>query len=282
MKIDIKNSLYIITGILLLAAGINIFYVPNELVSGGVSGLGIIILNYSEKYLGFPISVSLTNILFNIPLFIIAYFLFGKKYIKRSIFASLFFSAALRVTEIFPEFYGDLMLASIFGGIIAGTGVGLIFNGSATTGGTETAAHILHEINDRFSVSDYIFIIDAIVIMIGFFTFGAEKTMYAIISVFAASKCIAAVSSGTSGDKAAVVISKVNKEIRETLMSDSSSLLTAVKNCSYDENCTGPLICIFSQNEVSQFKETVKSVDINAFIILFDVKEVYGQGYKKL
>lgn len=282
MKIEVKNSFNIIFGIILLAIGINAFYIPNELVSGGVSGLGIIILNYSERYIGFPISVAITNILFNIPLFIIAYFRFGIKYIKRSIFAALFFSIALRATETLIVFKGDLMLASIFGGIIVGIGVGLIFNGSATTGGTETAAHILHDINDRFSVSDYVFIIDSLIIAAGFFAFGAEKTMYAVISVFVASKCIAVISSGTSADKAAIVISDASSEIKEKIESIEPDYLIGIKNCSEIKKHTGPLICIFSQNEVGRFKEIVKSVDLHAFIILFDIKEVYGEGYKKL
>lgn len=283
LKNEIKNYLYIFIGVLLTAVGINIFYVPNELVSGGVSGIGIIAMYVFQKFFGIYFPVSLTNIILNVPLFAIAYKYFGGKYIKRSVAATILFSIALQCTLFMPRYKGDLMLASIFGGIIMGTGVGLVLNGSATTGGTETAAHIFHHRNNRLSVSNYIFIIDSAVIAAGFFAFGAEKAMFAIISVFVASKCINMVSSGTSMDKAAVIVSNKTDEI-----SDKIKNCMGIEENEYDvsaivkNNLSGYLICVFSQKEMRQVKEIVKSVDNFAFIILFDIKEVYGQGFKKL
>lgn len=286
MNSEVKNYIYIIFGVILTAIGINMFYVPNELVSGGVSGIGIIVMYYTEKYMNFPFPVSLTNIILNIPLFILAYKSFGGKYIKRSAIATVLFSAALQFTTLLPQYIGDLMLASIFGGILMGTGVGFVLNGSATTGGTETAAHLLHHKSDKMSVSNYIFLIDAIIIAAGLFAFGSEKAMFAIISVFVASKCIDAVSSGTSLDKAAFIISDWHEDIAKSIKANTGREITALN--SYrgaklgKNNCSNTLICVFSQKEITQIKEIVKSVDSFAFIILFDIKEVYGGGFKKL
>lgn len=281
MKNESKNIMNIVLGIFLLSAGVNVFYIPNELISGGVSGLGIIIMYYSEKYAGYPIPVYVTNLVLNLPLFLAAYIRFGSKYIKRSIFAALLFSLVLGLTERLPQYSGDIMLAAVFGGILTGAGVGLIFNGAATTGGTETAAHILHDMSGRFSVSDYVFIIDALVIAVGFFAFGAEKTMYSVLSVFTASRCIAAVVSGRSADKAAIVISD-KTYIIDKIFSEGDLPVLRIFRLGYQENKIGPMICVFSQNEVNMFRETIKSVDEDAFIILFDIKEIYGKGFKNL
>lgn len=286
MKNEFKNYAYIIVGVLMASLGINIFLVPNELVSGGITGLGIIIMHWSQIRFGVPFPISLTNIILNVPLFVLAYKYFGGSYIKRSIAATIIFSAALQLTSYLPEYSGDLMLAAVFGGMIMGLGIGLVLNGSATTGGTETAAHIIHYKSDRLSVSDYIFVIDTAVILLGLYNFGAERAMFAIISVFVSAKCIDAVSSGSSLDKAAVIISERASDIAAAVKESLGREITALNynngNELVENNCCTSLICVFSQKEIPQLKEMVKSVDTFAFIILFDIKDVYGAGFKKL
>lgn len=273
----------IVLGVFLIAAGINVFYTPNGIVAGGVSGLGIIIRYYSEKLIGYAIPVSISNIVLNAPLFIIAYFYFGTRYLRRCALAVILLSVALEFTGVIPYYQGDLMLASIFGGILTGVGVGLVLNASATTGGTDTLAHIIHNKNDRFSVSDYIFTIDALVIMLGFFVFGAEKAMFAIISVFVASKCISTITSGASTEKGAYIISRKSDKICTIISNAGSNEIVVLNECSmYKNDYANTLICVFSQNEISRLKELIKSIDSEAFIILFDINEVFGNGFKKL
>ncbi|GFI62442.1 hypothetical protein IMSAG049_01624 [Clostridiales bacterium] len=281
---ELKNYFFITVGAAIMSAGINIFYVPNEIVSGGVSGIGIILMYYTNKYIGFSLPVSITNIILNLPLFIFAYRYFGKKYIERSVIGAVIFSLTLEITSIFNGYSGDLMLASIFGGILVGTGVGIVLNGSATTGGTETAAHILHYKNDIMSVSNYIFAIDAAIILAGLFAFGAEKAMFSIIAVFAASKCISAVSSGASTDKAAIIVSKMADKISREIKNETGRTITELNDCGGINGISlyKTLVCVFSQKELMQIKEIVKKSDSFAFIIIFDIKDVYGGGFKKL
>ncbi|MDD5944537.1 MAG: YitT family protein [Clostridia bacterium] len=284
LKDRAKSLVYIAAGVTAISAGTNVFSIPNGLVTGGATGIGTIVMYSTEKLLGFTFPVSLTNIIVNIPLFIIAYKFFGKKYIKRSFAATLLLSLALQLTEFMPKYSGDLMLAAIFGGILTGVGVGFVLNGSAATGGTETAAHILHHINSRLSISNYIFIIDAAVILSGIFVFGAERGMFAIISVFTASKCIDAVTSGASMDKAAFIVSSKYCEIADRIRKSTGREITALNNENglVKNNCSNTLICVFSQKELAQIKNIIKSVDSFAFIILFDIKDVYGGGFKQL
>ncbi len=286
MNKELKNYFYIIIGALTAAIGINTFFVPNDLVPGGITGIGIIIRYFTEKYWHFAFPISISNIVLNIPLFLAAYKKFGGRYIRRSLIASALFSAALQITIILPEYKGDSMLAAIFGGIMMGSGIGIILNGSATTGGTETAAHLLHNSNDRLSVSNYIFIIDSIIVAAGFFAFGAETAMFSVISIFTAAKCISMVSSGSTMDKAAIVVSEKYAEIAKEIREGLGREITVINKCSSDKlvknNCTNTLICVFSQKETVQLKEIIKSIDSFAFIILFDIKDVYGGGFKKL
>ena len=278
----LKRYFMLVLGVLLIAAAIDVFYAPAEMAAGGVSGLGIIILSYSEKYLGFGIPVSVTNIAINFPLFFAAYKKFGKSYIKRSLLASILFSLTLEVMLILPEYRGDTMLAAVFGGILSGTGVGFVLNASATTGGTEIAAELIHEKNDRLSVSDYIFLIDATVIMLGFFVFGAEKAMFSVISVYISSKCVKAVSVGSSYDKMALIISERPSDVISCLRTADCGKTSGLNSvCMYKNEYRNVLICIFSQNEITKLKETVKFIDNKAFIILLDINDVYGNGFKK-
>ena len=253
MKDREKSLIYIAVGVTAIATGNNVFSIPNGLVTGGDTGIGTIVMYSTEKLFGFPFPVSLTNIIVNIPLFIIAYKFFGKKYIKRSFAATLLLSLALQLTEFLPKYSGDLMLAAVFGGILTGVGVGFVLNGSAATGGTETAAHILHYINSRLSISNYIFIIDAAVILSGIFVFGAERGMFAIISVFTASKCIDAVTSGASMDKAAFIVSSKYCEIADRIRKATGREITALNNENglVKNNCSNTLICVFSQKELA-------------------------------
>jgi len=280
---SVSRFFLIVIGVFLIAAGINVFYTPNGMVAGGVSGLGIIIMYYSQKLFGYSIPVSVSNIALNAPLFIIAYFSFGRSYFKRCAAAVVMLSVALEFTDVIPVYKGDLMLASIFGGILTGVGVGLVLNASATTGGTDTLAHLIHEKDNRLSVSDYIFFTDAIIIVLGFFVFGAEKAMFAIISVFVASKCVSAVTSGASTEKCAIILSQKSSDICSEIRRVECDEIAVLNDCSmYKYDYSNTLICVFSQNEISHLREIIKSIDSQAFIILFDINEVFGNGYKKL
>ena len=280
---EFKSYLYIIFGVLTIAVSINSFYSPNGMVSGGVSGLGIIFRYYSEVYLDFEIPISITNIVLNVPLFILAYKAFGSGYIRRSAIATGLLSIMLQLTVNIPTYVGDIMLASIFGGIFIGIGVGFVMNGWTTTGGTETLAHLIYASNNRFSVSNYIFFIDAAIIIIGLFAFGAEKAMYAIISVFVSSRMISIISSGIALEKAAFIVSDKYCEISDEISIQLGRKTTSLTNYNFGKaSCLNTLICVFSQNEISQIKEIVKTIDKYSFIILFDIKEVYGEGFRKL
>ena len=194
--------------------------------------------------------------------------------------------AEREITELLPQYYGDYMLASVYGGILIGFGIGAIFNASVTTGGTEAAAQILHHFNDRLSISNYVFLIDTVIILIGMYAFGAEKAMFAVISLFIATKCIDIVASGSTLDKGALIITEksnlITDGIKVNMERDIINLNSSKGEVISRNNYSESVLCIFSQKELQQLKEIVKMYDENAFIILFDIKDVYGNGFKKI
>ena len=183
-KETMLNYIYIIIGATILAAGINMFLAKIKLVTGGLSGLAIVIEYLTDKYYGKGIPLLFTNIVVNIPLLAIAIKLKGKEFVGKSVFAAAYLSFALFYTSYIPAPEVDFLLASIFGGVLVGTGLGFVLRASASTGGTDLAANIIKVYLKNVPVSKIILAIDSTIILIGAFVFGVEKAMYALISVY--------------------------------------------------------------------------------------------------
>lgn len=280
---NIIDILLIVVGTTLYAASVNVFYDPNELVLGGVSGLGIMIRSVARVNAGIDIPMWLLNIIFNAPLLIAGYIILGKKFISRTILGVISATFALSYTKLIPVYQGDIALALIYGGVIAGAGLGLVFRAMASTGGSDIIATIIHKFYEHISVSKAIFILDFIVIGIGFMVFGAEKCMYSLISIFISSKCIGAMLEGMSFAKAAFIISDKYEEISETIMQRTGRGVTALSATGmYTKNKKRVLLCVFSQKEIASMKRIIHSIDNNAFLMVTDFKEVLGEGFSPL
>lgn len=278
-----KEYFFIILGTTLLALAINMFYNPNQMVVGGVTGLGVIIESYSRQYFPFVVTLSATNILLNIPLFLLSYFMLGKGVLGRTVFATFYLSAALIYTGIFPKFTGDLLLAAVYGGAISGVGIGLVFRGLATTGGVDLVASMIHKKYNHLSVSKIIFWIDFFIIALGLFVFGVEKAMYAIIAVYISSRCMNAILEGMSFSKAAFIISDKSEAIADGLMKEIERGVTGLHGIGmYTKAEKTILLCVFSQKEITKVKKLVIEIDDKAFIIVTDSKEVLGEGFQNI
>lgn len=279
----VKNYFYIIIGATLLAAGVNVFFDANQLVVGGVTGLGIIINAYSQMMFHIPIPLFLTNLIFNIPLLLLAYRFLGRDFLGKTVFATIYFSIALIYTKLIPVFHGDMALVAVYGGVLCGLGVGFVLRSMGTTGGTDLAAAILHRFYKHIPISQAIFVMDAVIIALGFFIFGAEKAMYAIIAVFITSKCIGTILEGMAFAKAAFIISDHSEKIAKVLLSDMDRGVTALYGKGmYSGKEKEILLCVFSQREVAKVKQTVNEIDKNAFLLLTDMKEALGEGFQSM
>ncbi|HCT64404.1 MAG TPA: YitT family protein [Lachnospiraceae bacterium] len=279
----VMNVIFMIVGTMFIATAITVFFSPNQVVVGGFSGIGIIVKNLTVSYVDGGVPLSVTNLVLNIPLFVIAYFVLGKSYLGKTIFATIFLSAALEMTSFLPVFKGDLALISIYGGIVDGIGLGFVLRAMASTGGVDLLATIIHNKMKHISISSIMFVINSLVIAFGLFVFGAEKAMYAVISIFVSSKCITVVLEGLSFSKMAFIISEQSEKIAREIMKQHNRGVTALNGRGmYTGKNKEVLLCVFKQKEITGIKEIVRNADPNAFIILTDIKEVMGEGFKKL
>ncbi|MBE6023900.1 MAG: YitT family protein [Cellulosilyticum sp.] len=278
-----KEFLMILLGTTILALGINWFTSPLGLVTGGISGVTIIVKTLSEQFLGFTIPLWITNLVLNIPLFIISVKQRGIGFAKKSLWGVSLLTLALWYTEFIPnvlDVHGDLLLGSIFGGAIIGLGVGTVLKAGGTTGGTDMLATIIKFKSSRFPIAKLMLAIDGVIILGGLLVFGSTKAMYAIISVFIGSKVITWVLEGMNIAKAAFILSDHSNEIADAIMHTLPRGVTGIKaQGMYTKDDKQMLYVVVSQKEITRLRDMVKSIDANAFITIADVREVLGQGF---
>lgn len=278
-----KEFLMILLGVTILALGINWFTSPLGLVTGGLSGVTIIVKEVSMKYLGFEIPLWITNFVLNVPLFIISIKQRGLGFAKKSLWSVVLLSVALWYTEFIPNLLnanGDLLLGGVFGGAIIGLGIGVVLKSGATTGGTDMLATIIKYKHSRFPIANVMLMIDAVIILAGLLIFGSTKAMYAIISVFITSKVITSVLEGMNYAKAVFIMSEKNNDIAEAIMHKIPRGVTGLKaQGMYTKQDKEMLFVVVSQKEITKLRELIKGIDENAFVTIADVREVLGEGF---
>jgi len=282
-KLIAMQYLQIAIGTAIMAIGIYFFFIPHNLVVGGVSGLGIIILDYSYNNLSFAIPVWLTTLVVNIPLVLIAFKVFGPKFIAKTTFAYLFLTFSMFLLEEYVHFVleTDFFLASIIGGVVCGVGVGLVYRQLATTGGSVLIAALLHRIFKHIPTSRILMIVDWSIIALGFFVFGFERTMYAIIAIFVSVKAMEYILEGLNFAKAAFIISEDSHKIAAAITKHMDRGVTSLDGRGgYTGNEKNVLLCVVSKREIVRLKEVVTGIDERAFVIVADVREVLGEGFK--
>ena len=284
MKIlGITKKELILLGTTLLALAINWFLSPSGLVTGGISGTSIIVEEVTSNVFGVGVPLWVTNICLNIPLFLISIKQRGFKFAQKSLYSVLWLSVALWFTGFFPNPFlttGDLLLPAIFGGALIGAAIGLVIQAGGTTGGTDMLASIIKFKNPSFPITQLMLMIDGIIILCGFFIFGQEKAMYAVIAVFITSKVISNIIEGVHYAKAAFIISAHSDKIAKEIMEKIPRGVTGLKATGmYSKSDKEVLYVVVSQKEIMRLRDLVRDIDPKAFVTIADVKEVLGEGF---
>ncbi len=276
----VLDYFYIMMGTTLLAMSINMFYEPLELVIGGVTGLAIVVKVLTGGWIEGGVPIYITNIVINIPLFIGAIIIKGRDFGARSLFATFYLSFALFYTQQIPTLTSDILLGCIFGGILSGAGLGLVFSALSTTGGTDLMASLIQHFVRHMTVARIMFIIDGLIVAIGLFVFGPEKAMYAIVSIYISVQVIDNILEGINFSKAAFIISKHNEEIAQQILEILDRGVTGLEGeGKYTNKPREVLLCVVSKREIVKLKEIVRDIDLSAFVIVADVREVVGEGF---
>lgn len=273
----------IMIGVFLISVALNVFLSPNHFVLGGVTGLGIIIEAVCAENFGINFPVWLSNLVINTPLFLISLKLFGFKFLSTTLFATLWLSFCIKITEGLPAFTDDILLAAVFGAIVDGTGIGLIIKNRATTGGSDLLATILNRFIRHIPISKLMLVVDASIIGIGIVVFGITQTLYAIMSVFILNKVVSMVIDGFDFAKAVFIISDKSDEIGKVILSTVSRGATALDaHGMYTKNKKNVIFCVVQQKQIPELKEVVTHIDKDAFIVITNASEVIGSGFSNL
>ena len=264
-------------GCALMALGIQNFMEPAHLVAGGLSGLGIILDDMAKRFLGIPIPLWFFNVVLNLPLFLLAWWKKGRRYLSTTILTALLFSLMLFVASFLPMYEGDILLASVYGGVLTGAGLGMVLLGGTTTGGVDLAAALLHHKWQYVSVATLVFFMDVAIILLGTVSFGVEHSLYAILSIFVVEKCAHWVMEGTGDVRAAAVVSakaaQIKKELESRMNSHFVEIAEGFSPYGADKRV---LFCVFTKKEIGTVKNIIINIDRTALFLLMDVREVLG------
>lgn len=271
----IKRGFFILIGAILMALGIEVFLVPNNIMDGGIVGISIILSEVSRIQLG------LFLFILNIPFFYIGYKQIGKTFAFSTIFGITIMSVTTYYLHPVPAFTEDLLLATVFGGIILGAGVGLVIRYGGSLDGSEILAILLNK-KLPFSVGETIMLFNIIIFIVGGFVFGWNKAMYSLLTYFIAFKTIDIVVDGLDQSKSAWIISEQYQEIGEAIL---ARLGRGVTYLSGEGAFTGDdkkvIFCVVTRIEETKLKEIIVDIDPSAFLAVADIAEVRGGQFKK-
>ena len=277
----IKNErmtayLQIALGCVLGALAYPMFLVPNSIAPGGLTGVATI-LHYT---IGTPVGI--VSLLLNVPLFLIGFRAMGKVFVFRSFVATVLFSLLIDWIPA-PVVTQDILLGSLFGGILLGVGLGFILRGGATTGGSDMVARMVHNRFQHISVGAFLFAIDFCVVIAAGCFIQIEYALYALISIFVSSAVLDLVVQGFNKQKACYVITKEYDKVKKHVMQELNrgvTIISAKGGFSGEERPV--LLCIVSVQEVTRIKMIVHMHDDRAFVFITDAYEVLGEGFRKL
>lgn len=264
-------------GVILTALGLDMFLIPNKIAAGGVSGIATI-LHYLVN-----VPVGAAMLALNIPLFVLGIYRMGLRFGFRSLFGTITLSLAVDALAPFlPVPTHDLLLASLFGGVLVGLGLGFVFRHKGTTGGTDLAAAVLRTYTG-VNIGQLLFLVDATVVIAAGIAFdSAELAMYALITIFVTAWLIDLVQEGFSYAKAFLIISDRPSEISAAIVEGLNRGATAwPARGVYTGTEKEVLLSVVNRSEVTRLKEIIYGVDPRAFVILADVHEVLGEGFKE-
>jgi uncharacterized membrane-anchored protein YitT (DUF2179 family) len=261
-------------GSLLIALSFNMFLSPNQVASGGISGISIIV----QSVFGFEPAI--TQWILNIPLVLFGIYMLGGQYGVKTVIGSFLLPLIILLTRSLPALTNNLLLASIYGGILIGIGIGLVFRGKGSTGGLDLAAQIVSKYTG-LSLGLAMAMLDGLVIVTAGIVLSPEKALYALIGLFVTGKTINIVQIGLSYSKVAFIISEESEAIRQKILLDMDRGLTQLQATGgYTGEQRTVLMVVVGQTQVSRLKDLVKAVDPLAFVILSDTNEVLGEGFK--
>lgn len=276
MRAILKKYLTVIAGTFLMAISLDLFLAPANIAPGGISGLAIIVNHITAVPMGLLI------LLFNIPVFLWGFRHFSRRFMIFSLIGMFLLSVFTDIFVFLKPITGDILLSSVYGGVLMGVGIGLVFSAGCTTGGTDIAAQILKKRYPFISVGRFVLIIDAFVVILAGIVFGKwESVLYSAASLYISTYIIDVIAEGGDFAKAAYIISDKSELLSEEISSQLERGATLLHGSSfYSGQKKTVLLCVVKKYEITKLKNIIKETDEDAFVIVSDAREVLGRGFK--
>lgn len=275
-----RDYALILLGVTILALSLHVFFIPNQLVAGGLSGAAQLI----NSVTGWPVGTLM--FIGNIPLFFLGWkMLGGRRFLARTIFASFMFSLILDGMELLwpnAAVTDDLLLDALYGAVLAGIGAGLVFRAQATTGGTDILARILER---RFSLplSQGYMLTDGVVVFLAGLAFGWERALYAVVALYIGGAVMDVVVNGSNVTRVVTIITRRPEPVAQRILHDMERGVTEWTGRGvYTGQEKAVLMCVVARADLAQIKAILHEEDPEAFVIIGQAQETLGQGFRRL
>lgn len=273
MNKTIRDIILVMIGSIIFSAGINAFVISGNLGEGGVTGIAIVL------YYAFHISPGITNFVLNAILIIVGYKYLSKRSTYLTIFATVLISIFLGLTETWHVETGNVVINAVFGGTCVGLGIGIIVLAGGTTAGTVILARIVNKYLD-ISTPYALLFFDLIVVLISLTEIPLVKCLVTVMSLYIGTKVMEFVIEGLNTKKAMTIISSRPNEVAKAIDQQVGRGLTILNGHGYyTREEKDVLYVVISKTQVSRAKRIIKNIDENAFLVIHDVRDVYGNGF---
>lgn len=265
-------------GTLIMAIGIEQFLLPNQLSTGGFSGIGTVVYYITE------IPVGTTMLVLNIPLFIIAYFKVGKKFFINAVIGTFLLSYFLNVFQKINSVTDDRILACLYGSTIVGIGTAIVLKANGSTGGTELLANVIRKYNPEMKTGTLMIIFDTLIVIANTIFFKEiEIALYSALAIYIMGKILDIFFEGIDFAKMLLIISPKWEQISDAINKELKRGSTALYGKGmYKKQEKNILLCVMSRAEIREARKIIEEIDSSAFIIITNAREVFGEGFKEV
>ena len=279
----VKEWCMFILGTALLAFAINQIFAPANMVTGGVSGLAIVLDEAIWQSADVRIPIWVFNAVLNVPLFVMGFVTLGWDAMKRSLAGTIFLTVFLAIIPEQGLGLGDSLLTAVFGGVISGAGTGLIFSANGSTGGTDLLALVLTRRFRSMKVTQLLLIIDGLIVLVGAWMFGLTTALYTVIAIYTVSVASDRVLKGFHDAMAVYVISGGSRRIAGRIMENLERGVTKMSvTGAWSGEDKEMLFCVIGKRQLPQVKDIIMEIDENAFVVVTEANEVLGEGFRKI
>lgn len=272
----VKQYICVLLGTLAMAVAVVMFFDATGVVVGGVTGIAIILKNL------FGVPMWLVNAMINIPLFIAGYKILDRDIFIKTLYGTIALTIFLGIVPNYNLLTGNLLVDIIIGGVLMGTGLGLIFVSYASSGGTDLLATLINVKIRHISIPRIMAIIDGLIVIGGAFAFGIEKGIYAIIAIYIVTKVSDEIMEGPNKAKLIYIISDKSEEISGYIVNKICRGVTYINATgAYTNEPKKMIMCVVSGKEMVKIKQNLYQIDENAICFVGDIREAFGEGFTK-